>query len=112
MAAKKKKIFSVRQGIQAEPKPRLEEAPEALRYFLLKYLETFHAGRPKDVLADFLRRPELTSNWNFFEQYNPSDVYRHIQSFDWWQVYELAEYIYSRIESLHSRQGFLHELNK
>lgn len=38
-----KKRFSVRQ-VKTEPSPTVEDAPEALRYFLLRYFEQRYRG--------------------------------------------------------------------
>jgi len=112
------KRFSVRQGIEPEPSPSLDEAPQPLRFFLLKYLQTKYVAYPAqaaELLEQFLRRPGLKN-----EFYNPHDptvwerVYSYIEEFKWWEVYDFAEVIFRSIASSnrYEAEGFQTELNK
>ncbi len=111
-----RKKFSVRQNIKPEPSPALDDAPEGLRYFLLKYLQKryhdtpWHAG---EILADFLHRPELQSG--FFNPHDPAvwgRLYRYIKGFEWWEVYDFIEAVHEGDGDYYHRQQFRVDLNK
>jgi hypothetical protein len=107
--------FSIRHGIQPEPAPRLEDAPEPLRYFLLKYLERrFHLNpwQAAEIFEDFLQQPGLKSYFH-----NPHDasvwkrMYAYIETFKWFQVYDFAEAIYDHEPEGYRQPRFVQELN-
>lgn len=115
MATKKKKRFSVRQGVRPEPSPGLEEAPEALRYFLLEYLQDSNGGYAwlaAEVLEHFLRRPGLKTNFsNIHDPTAWPRLYDLIQQFEWWKVYDLIEEIHSKLPD-HRHQEFVRQVNE
>jgi len=111
------KRFSVRQGIKPEPRPALEEAPQALRFFLLKYLEQKYAEYPSqaaEIFEHFLRRPGLKRGF-----YNPHDpavwarMYSLLEEFEWWQVYDFAEAIFQTraANNIYDVESFQRDLN-
>ncbi len=95
---KSKKPFSVRHGIQPERNPVAHEAPEELRYFLLKYFKKKFSfpWACAELLEDFLRSPGLAMR--FANPHDPQGwpkFYRFIEDFDWWQVYDFIEFCYT-----------------
>ncbi len=67
------KRFSVRRGIEPEPSPSLDEDPQPLRFFLLKYLQGKYVAYPAqaaEILEQFLRRPGLKSE--FYNLHDPT----------------------------------------
>jgi hypothetical protein len=109
------KKFSVRQGVAPEPKPKLEEAPQGLRYFLLKFFEQKYRGYPgqaAEILENFLRQPGLRGK--FHNPYDPNawtKFYGYIEGFEWWQVYDLIEEIFAAEASRDNRLGFVRKVN-
>jgi len=110
-----KKQFSIRQGIEPEPKPALDEAPKHLRYFLLKYLEKRFTAYPHlaaEILEDFLHDPAIG---NLFR--NPHDpsawnkMYTFIDAFKWWQIYDFTEAIYNNEVDDYKRSKYVEALN-
>jgi AbiJ N-terminal domain 4 len=112
------KRFSVRQGIEPEPSPHLDEAPQPLRFFLLKYLEGKYSGYPwhaAEILEQFLRRPGLKNKFH-----NPHDptiwtrMYSLIEGFEWWKVYDFAEAVFNAraSDNIYDAQLFERELNR
>ncbi len=92
------KPFSVRYGIQPERSPIVHEAPQELRYFLLKYFknEFSYPWECAEILEDFLRSPGLASR--FANPHDPqgwAKFYKFIEDFDWWQVYDFIEFCYA-----------------
>src|SRR2546430_9680575 len=116
MSAAKK--FSVRQSIEPEPSPNLDEAPQPLRFFLLKYLQGKYVGYPAqagEILERFLRRPGLRNE--FHNLHDPSlwkRMYSYIEGFKWWEVYDFAEAVFHIVASNNHCEGdgFQAELNK
>jgi hypothetical protein len=109
------KKFSVRHGIEPEPNPSLEEAPLALRYFLLKYFEERYRGYPSmaaEVLEDFFHTPVLRRQ--FSSLHDPTvweRFYGLIAGFKWWEIYDLLEAIYKREKDDYKRQKFVEQVN-
>jgi hypothetical protein len=108
----------VRKGIEPEPSPHLDDAPQALRFFLLKYLEGKYSGYPSqaaEIIEQFLRRPGLKN-----EFYNPHDptvwtrMYSLIEEWEWWKVYDFAEALFEARAShnIYDAQFFQTDLNK
>jgi hypothetical protein len=66
-----KKPFSIRQAVREEPNPGLEEAPDALCYFIAKYREGKFRGSPAqaaEVIENFLHQRGIQRQF-----YNPHD---------------------------------------
>jgi hypothetical protein len=112
------KRFSVRQGINPEPSPNSDEAPQPLRFFLLKYLQAKYVGYPEqagEILERFLRLPGLRNE--FYNLHDPTvwkRMYSYIEQFQWWEVYEFAEVVFQSLDA-HNRyeaERFQAELNK
>ncbi len=112
------KRFSVRQGIEPEPSPSLDEAPQPLRFFLLKYLQGKYVAYPAqaaEILEQFLRRPGLENEfYNLHDSTVWKRMYSYIEEFKWWEVYEFAEAVFHSVASNNRYQGegFRTELNK
>jgi len=113
-----RKRFSVRQGIEPEPSPSLDEAPQPLRFFLLKYLEGKYPGYPSqaaEIIEQFLRRPGLKNE--FYSPHDPTvwpRMYSLIEAFEWWEVYDFAEEVFDARASsnIYDAQLFQTNLNK
>lgn len=110
------KPFSIRQGVRKEPSPGLEEAPDALRYFVMKHLEKAHSGyadQAAAILEDFLHRPGLRTG--FYNPYNPTNwkrMYELLRDFEWWQVYDFLEFMAVREEKNRwGNEQFINEVN-
>jgi len=109
------KKFSLRHGIEPEPNPGLEEAPQALRYFLLKYFEERYRGYPSmaaEVLEDFFHTPGLRRQ--FSSPHDPTvweRFYRLIAGLKWWEIYDLLETIYKGEKDSYKRQKFVEQTN-
>src|SRR5271157_2321968 len=120
--------FSVRSGINPEPHPTPEAAPEELRYFLLKHLKEEYRDSPfgaAEIIAEFLRSPGLSRP--FRNPYDPSTwerLYKIILEFEWWKVYDFIEFIYNtsavpgkhefilRLNNLFSEQNICYRINR
>jgi len=105
----------VRYGINAEPVPTVEDAPESLRYHLLRYFQLNGGSYPSGIvglLEEFLRRPGLGASFR-----NPHDptrqkrIYDLIQKLEWWQVYEFIKFVYANTIIVYSREKFASGLN-
>jgi hypothetical protein len=109
------KKFSVRHGIEPEPNPGLEEAPLALRYFLLKYFEERYRQYPwmaAEVLEDFFHTPILRRQ--FSNLHDPTvweRFYQLIVGFKWWEIYDLLETLCKAEKNLSKRLNFVEQVN-
>jgi hypothetical protein len=108
--------FSDRNGITQVPRPTPQEAPESLRYFLYKLLEVEHHKYPYSaalVLENFLRKPGLANQ--YANRHNPElwpRIYRLILDLDWWQIYNLIEYLSNSNDGPIGKYEFAHRLNE
>lgn len=98
--------FSDRMGYQppdAEIKVRLD-APDELRDILVNiaYESGYTPHLLRSTVCRMLRRREDSDNWSAFPNVD-NEVRSHVQSCDWYRVYDLVEEIYSELEASHKQ---------
>jgi hypothetical protein len=109
-----RKSFSVRHGINAEPTPIVNDAPDAVRFFILEELRTRldnHAHGIAQLIGKFLRSPAFANSYtNHHRPDNWDRLYRELKSWEWWRFYEFVEFFYDPNSLLY--RGLTTKLNE
>ncbi|ANI88270.1 hypothetical protein A9P82_02490 [Arachidicoccus ginsenosidimutans] len=110
-----KEIFSKRNGLRSFKEKEItirEDAPEGLRGFISMAFYDLNK-QPSDLRAittRVLKIPPDTNNWSQYPNiYN--EVKEHLDSCDWYSVYDIIEAIIQKLDS-HEKEEFTNEINE